>query len=133
MSGAVDVNGDGVDDVLIAGNGQAYSIPGDGPKTATGSSRTGGQQAMEWGMMRTLGDLDSLDDFGGTQFDAGDDDGLCIGPWGDINDDGVEDFIIGAPLADTEGGVDAGKAYFVFGSLAPGGNEVRPRSSSGSY
>ncbi len=34
---------------------------------------------------------------------------------GDINGDGVHDLIIGAPFADTAGGVNAGKVYVIYG------------------
>jgi hypothetical protein len=124
VTGAVDTNGDGVDDILLAGDGQAFSIPGDGPKTASGSSRTGGQQASELGTQREIGDLDTLDDFGGTLYESGNTNPLEVGPSGDLNGDGFDDFIVGAPLADTPAGPDAGLAYFVYGSPAPGGNEV---------
>ena len=45
--------------------------------------------------------------------------GYSVGAAGDVNGDGVDDIIIGAPLADPPNGADAGIAYVIFGrSLA---------------
>jgi hypothetical protein len=45
---------------------------------------------------------------------------VTIGPAGDVNNDGFDDFIIGSPFADTAAGADAGRAYVIFGSPEPG-------------
>ena len=39
VSGAVDVDGDGVPDILIGGDNEAWIIPGAGPKSKSGASR----------------------------------------------------------------------------------------------
>jgi hypothetical protein len=74
-------------------------------------------------MTRTLGDLDALADLGAVLYATGDEDPLVVGAAGDIDGDGTDDFIIGAPLADGTAGTDAGKAYVIPGSPAPGGDE----------
>ncbi|MEM7670236.1 MAG: Ig-like domain-containing protein, partial [Pseudomonadota bacterium] len=48
--------------------------------------------------------------------DAGDGSGLSVSSGGDINDDGVDDLIIGAAFADPLGQSNAGESYVVFGS-----------------
>jgi len=63
-------------------------------------------------------DLSSLD--GSTGFtlhgiDDGDSSGHSVSDVGDINGDGVDDLVIGAPPGDPEGRSDAGEAYVVFG------------------
>ena len=46
---------------------------------------------------------------------AGDKSGLSVASAGDINGDGFDDFIVGAPYGDPSAGSNAGKAYVVFG------------------
>ncbi|MBD2108181.1 integrin alpha [Nodosilinea sp. FACHB-13] len=57
--------------------------------------------------------------------DAGDLSGFSVSNAGDINNDGVDDLIIGASGADPNGKSDAGKSYVVFGGAGVG--------SSGSF
>lgn len=69
--------------------------------------------------------------------------GYDVAGAGDVNGDGIDDFIIGAPYADTNGNLDAGEAYLVFGtdtgfpedfdlSTLDGSNGVRITSSTAS-
>ncbi|MGH9868011.1 MAG: FG-GAP-like repeat-containing protein [Candidatus Polarisedimenticolia bacterium] len=120
LTGAVDVDGNGVYDILIAADGVAYLIPGDDPKTVVGSSQTGGSTGGGTGLRAGL--LQVVRDLDGTRFLAGDDDPLTVGAAGDLNRDGYGDFIIGSPLADGDAGPDAGRAFVVMGSpaLPPG-------------
>jgi hypothetical protein len=50
--------------------------------------------------------------------DAFDYAGLSVSEAGDVNGDGIDDFIIGAPLADPGGDFAAGESYVVFGRAA---------------
>ena len=120
VSSAGDVNGDDIDDLIVGAPddseggyyaGAAYVIYG------TNGNRTG-----------TL-ELDSLTDSDGfkivgitatyeyneyTYYD-GDDAGSSVSSAGDVNGDGIDDLIVGAPNND-EGGTDAGAAYVIYGT-----------------
>jgi Ca2+-binding RTX toxin-like protein len=99
-----DVNGDGLDDFIIGApfagpdrEGFAYVVFG----------RTGG-----------FGPID-LTTFTGTdgfiiQGDEGDLAGTSVSSAGDVNGDGYNDIIVGAPQGD-DGGNNAGEAYVIFG------------------
>ena len=102
VSSAGDVNGDGFDDVIIGaptdgvGYGAAYVVFG----SATGIPDT---------------DLDSLAATDGFRIDGGyigSQTGLSVASAGDVNGDGFDDVIVGAPYAD---GYDDGAAYLIFG------------------
>ncbi len=105
-SGAGDVNGDGVDDVVVGApdSEKAYLLYG----------RSGAYGP-------TI-DLTTLDATRGVRLDgvAGEDTGRAVSGAGDIDDDGLDDVIVGAPLADV-GSTDTGSTYVVFGrSSLPG-------------
>jgi hypothetical protein len=119
VTGAVDINGDGVPDIIIGGNGQAWIIPGDLPKTTSGTSPMAPPTNISpAGIIRGLGTSGALVTFGATLFVPGADGDIGdvqVAPAGDINGDGIPDTIFGAGNADVSGKVDAGKAYIVFG------------------
>ena len=65
--------------------------------------------------------LNQLDGSNGFRLDgAAPDDrsGSSVSAAGDVNGDGIDDLIVGAPDADTAGGYDAGASYVVFGTDA---------------
>jgi hypothetical protein len=104
VSGAGDVNGDGFDDMLIGepmnddngvDAGQVYLVLGND---------------HGWSMDMLLGNTDAS--FLG--YGAGDRIGYSTSGVGDLNKDGFDDFMIGAPLSD-DGGADAGEAYIILG------------------
>ncbi|MCB0874222.1 MAG: FG-GAP repeat protein, partial [Thermoleophilia bacterium] len=45
--------------------------------------------------------------------------GYSVAAAGDVNGDGRDDLILGAPLADSNGRTDSGSAYVLFGSASP--------------
>ncbi|MDP7241121.1 MAG: integrin alpha, partial [Dehalococcoidia bacterium] len=107
VSGVGDVNGDGYDDFIIGayGNddggdeaGQAYLILG---------------KASGWSMDTDLSDAAAS--FWGE--DAGDMSGFTVSGAGDVNGDGYDDFIIGAPGND-DGGMWAGQTYLILGKAS---------------
>jgi hypothetical protein len=102
VAGAGDVNGDGIDDILIgargafAGSGAVYLVYGNRTNTPT-----------------SVAELNGLN---GTSFIAPGAAGLgsSVAGAGDINGDGFADLIFGAPDSDN----DRGRVYVVFGRAA---------------
>ena len=107
VSSAGDINGDGYDDLIVGapqadlggiGAGQAYVIFG--KATAFGTIDVSTMPAGTGFMIQ--GDM------------GGDEAGAQVSAAGDVNGDGYDDLIIGAPGGD-DGGAGAGEAYVLFG------------------
>ena len=116
VSGAGDVNGDGVNDIIIG----AYQADPNGGNSGESFVVFGGTNLG--GATRPTLDLRSLDGdigFTVTGIDGNDYAGLSVGGAGDVNGDGFEDFLVGAPKADPNGST-SGEAYLVFGGSAIG-------------
>lgn len=110
VSGAGDVNGDGLDDLLI---GTPFATP-DGIYHAGQSYVVFGRDD---GFPATLelSELDGTNGFIINGIAERDYSGESVSGAGDVNGDGVDDLIIGAPAADPNGILDAGQSYVVFG------------------
>ncbi|MEL7466528.1 MAG: hypothetical protein AAFN79_20815, partial [Pseudomonadota bacterium] len=67
--------------------------------------------------LRPLEDLDGTDGFRIDGILAGDRSGFAVADLGDINGDGIDDIVIGAPRAERDGDRNRGEVYVVFGSL----------------
>ncbi|MGB3517820.1 MAG: integrin alpha, partial [Elainellaceae cyanobacterium] len=106
VSGAGDINGDGIDDLIL---GAPYA---DNNGNYSGSSYVvfGGS-----GFDATL-NLSTLDGSNGFRLDGAEGDffGRSVSGAGDINGDGIDDLIIGASSADSNGS-RSGSSYVVFG------------------
>jgi hypothetical protein len=117
VSGVGDVDGDGFDDFLV-GSSLLEIAPGNRPGAAHLVFGKEGGIAPD-GLL-TIADLDGTTGvtlLGEHPYDRC---GLAVGPAGDVNGDGLADFLIGAPYAN-----ERGAAYLVFGSPSwKGGAEI---------
>ena len=106
VAGAGDVNGDGIADIIV------------GAHSNNDAADDAGEAYVIFGKASGLGtiDLSNLGAGGFTiQGDAvGDHAGWSVAGAGDINADGFDDIIVGAPFGD-DGGTHAGEAYVIFG------------------
>ena len=110
VSSAGDINGDGIDDILIG-------APGTDPHGATGAGGAYvifGQDTATDGNFATPYDLATLDGANGFRMNgvtAGDLAGWFVSDAGDVNGDGIDDLMVGAEYGNNR----AGATYVVFG------------------
>lgn len=102
VAGAGDFNNDGMDDILIA------TLSEDLVYLVFGTADT---ETVELGELSETGQGLIFSIAPGVVSGS-----LEVGPIGDINDDGIEDFAVGAPGADPNGN-SSGRVYVVFGTM----------------
>ncbi|MBN4006631.1 tandem-95 repeat protein [Nostoc sp. LPT] len=112
VSSAGDFNSDGFDDLII---GAVFADPNG--KTDAGKSYVVFGKSSGFDANFNLSSLDGSNGFALNGIDAGDDSGFSVSGAGDINGDGFDDLIIGAP--DASKGQDyffgEGQSYVIFG------------------
>lgn len=128
VSGAGDINGDGVDDIVIGATGadpagEVYVVFG----STSGFSSSFNLSSLNGSNGFTINGIDGSD--GVT---AGDQIGAAVASAGDFNGDGIDDLIIGAQFADPGGNESAGETYIVFGSSSGYGANFNLSSLNGS-
>jgi hypothetical protein len=108
-----DLNGDGMDDIVIG----APNASSNGADSGAIYVLFGGENANQGFSSFFLSGLNGENGFKMNGAAAGDKLGSSVGFAGDINDDGIDDLVIGAPGA-TPGGTDlgSGACYVLFGN-----------------
>ncbi|MGA9574192.1 MAG: integrin alpha, partial [Lysobacterales bacterium] len=120
VSAAGDINGDGIDDLVIG-------APGASPAEAySGISYVVFGSDQAWASSLDLSSLDGSNGFAINGVNVDDESGTSVSAAGDINGDGFDDLIIGAPYA------GAGAGYVVFGSDQPWASSLNLSSLDGS-
>ncbi|MEO1208316.1 MAG: integrin alpha [Cyanobacteria bacterium J06638_20] len=105
---AGDINGDGIDDLIVGASAADPNGSSSGKSYVVFGRRGGFEDSLE------LSSLDGSNGFVINGIGAQHFSGNAISGAGDINGDGIDDLIIGAPLADPNG-QDSGESYVVFG------------------
>ena len=124
-----DVNGDGYDDIIIGAVGADRN--GNSVSNRGASYVVFGKDDDAFAATMNLSELDGSDGFRINGESAGDASGRSVSSAGDINGDGYDDIIIGAPYADPNGS-SSGSAYVVFGKESGFSRAIEPSELDGS-
>ena len=113
VSGAGDLNGDGLDDLLVST--LAAAAAGNAKPSAGETYVVFGQTT--WSATMNLATLNGTNGFTLFGVDAGDWSGYSVSEAGDVNGDGFDDLMVGAPFAYSASNatLSAGESYVIFG------------------
>ena len=103
VASAGDVNGDGIDDLIVGAPGASSSA---------GQSYVVFGSKSRWSSPISLSSLNGANGFILNGINSGDQSGNSVASAGDVNGDGIDDLIVGAPVASSV----TGRSYVVFGS-----------------
>lgn len=113
VSGAGDINGDGIPEIIIGAPGGDVNGNNDAGISYVVFGSNGG-----FNDILGVEELDGSNGFlinGINEYDLS---GRAVSSAGDVNGDGLDDIIIGAREADFRGNTGSGESYFVFGTSA---------------
>jgi Bacterial Ig domain/RTX calcium-binding nonapeptide repeat (4 copies)/FG-GAP repeat len=127
VSGAGDINGDGIDDLII---GARYADPNGQPGAGSSYVVFGTKSGLSASL--NLSDLNGSNGFVINGTNSSDRSGNSVSGAGDINGDGFDDLIIGARYADPNGQPGAGSSYVVFGTKSGFGTSLNFSDLNGS-
>ena len=125
VASAGDINGDGIDDLII---GARYADPS--AMQSAGASYVVFGSRAGFAANLSLSSLNGVNGFKLTGVAAGDQSGFPVASAGDVNGDGIDDLIIGARYADANG-ANSGASYVVFGSRAAFASSISLASLDG--
>ena len=108
VSGAGDINGDGLDDIIVGANYAAPNGVSSGASYLVFGKRD--DNTVELSFIEVFG----IGGFVINGAGAGDQSGYSVSGAGDVNGDGFDDLIVGARSADPNGN-DSGASYVIFG------------------
>ena len=110
VNNAGDVNGDGVNDIIIGAPGHSSAAFGETGKTHVVFGKRSG-----WTSPLSLSNLNDKDGFQLESVFAYDYSGISVSNEGDVNGDGVDDIIMGATSVGNRAVSHSGKTYVIFG------------------
>jgi len=119
VSGAGDINDDGIDDLIIGAKSADPNKPSSGEVYVVF-----GEAGARLGPEFELSSLDGTSGFVLHGLAQADFCGRAVSAAGDVNHDGIDDFLIGAPQADSDGEQENGEVYVIFGRSDIGASGV---------
>ena len=114
VASAGDVNADGMDDLIIGAPGRFPSRIAGEAYVVFGDANIGSSAAFE------LSSLDGSNGFVIDGVDPFDFAGISLSAAGDLNGDGIDDLVLGAPVARPNDIASAGESYVIFGRVGLG-------------
>ncbi len=127
VSGAGDINGDGIDDLIV---GASQGDPNNNSNAGESYVIFGSDDPFPAAL--NLSDLNGSNGFTIFGGNTGDNLGISVSDAGDVNGDGIDDLIVGASQGDPNGDGEAGISYVIFGNSAGFGESLNVLDLNGS-